>query len=72
MLSRSSTSFSKFVATVVSASSRKPPVSPALTMLIMMGGKSFGCLRIASERDVPASTSSRTRARIFASAADSV
>src|SRR5512140_640160 len=42
-----------------------PPASPAATMFTKRSSNAFGCLRIASARDEPASTSCRTARMIF-------
>ena len=72
MVSRSFTSASKLPATESSELSRKPPVSPALTRLIMIGGKTVLCFSIASDSETPVSTSLRIDARIRASSLFSV
>ena len=51
------------VAMRASASSRKPPVSPALIMLTMRVGKWSGCEPIAADSVAPCRTSARTRER---------
>ena len=72
ILPRSLTSDSKFVASCIMTESRKPPTSPALTMLIMIGGNTRGCFASAADSAVPVSTSLRTSLRTRASSLLSV
>src|SRR5256885_506319 len=65
IFARSAASFSRFVAIRSSASSRKPPVSPARIIAIMMVGKTLSCLPIAADSETPPSTSVRTSPTAF-------
>ena len=62
IVERSLDSFSNVEATAASATSRKPPVSPARSMLTMISGISR-CLASASENALPVSISRATSCR---------
>ena len=65
ILARRFASASYMVAMRASAPSRKPPVSPALIMLTMSGGKTSGCRPSAVDNVTPPCTSIRTRESAF-------